>query len=377
MTNNLPPLPPGFTLLQDDTPPMPRVPPPPPGFTLEAAPAPLPDRDNFLGKVDTVMRGAADVLSWGTADEIAASLNSGSLFGANDGLWGNYDEELKQQRGIDADDAQNRFGPRLGGQIGGGVLGALALGRAGGSLAANAAQAGKGWLPRLMGGAADGGIAAGLYGLGSGEGLKDRLQKAAYYAPLGALFGVGGEGLAMSAGALWRSLVGGADDVARGLNPAANVDEAAQFGIDLSRGQATQSVKQAGIEDQLRNQGYMAGFDEAQKHAVGEAVDGIQTRLAGSGRPVPNGSTAWETVQADCAARVTGLRPPGRTLMKRRSTIPTFWYRARLYRRCRSSSVRSSMKAKSSLTRCTTWVPQRLCNSSMIISAACLRLVVM
>ncbi|MGO4838667.1 hypothetical protein AB4144_41105, partial [Rhizobiaceae sp. 2RAB30] len=188
-----------------------------------------------------------------------------------------------------------------GGNVGGAITNAIAAVRGGASLAANAAQAGKGWFPRLMGGAADGGIAAGLYGLGSGEGLKDRLQKAAYNAPLGAAFGIVGESLATGAGSLWRSLVSGADDVARGLNPAANVDEAAQFGIDLSRGQATQSVKQAGIEDQLRNQGYMTAFDEAQKRAVGDAVEGVQTRLAGSGRPVPSASTAWETVQ-------TGLR---------------------------------------------------------------------
>lgn len=315
MTNNLPPLPPGFTLLEDDIP-QPRVPPPPPGFTLEAEPAPLPDRDNFLGKVDTAIRGAADVLSWGTADEIAASLNSGSLFGANDGLWGNYDEELNQQRGIDADDAQNRFGPRLGGQIGGGVLGALALRRAGGSLAANAAQAGKGWLPRLLGGAADGGIQAGLYGFGSGEGLKDRAESAAYNVPLGVALGTAGEGIATGFGAGWRALFGGADDVARGVSPAANVKEAAEFGIPLSRAQATRSVAQANIEDQLGSQGTMQAFKAGQDEAVKESVGTVQSRLAGNNRPVPGQTSAWEAVQSGIRNTRDALKAAGKEAYK-------------------------------------------------------------
>lgn len=49
------------------------------------------------------MAGAArrDWVDWKTgeiADDIAASFRSGSLFGLNDGLWGNYDEALKQEQ---------------------------------------------------------------------------------------------------------------------------------------------------------------------------------------------------------------------------------------------------------------------------------------
>jgi len=60
-------------------------------------------RDSFLGKVDATMRGAADMMSFGFADEIAAGLGTGF------GYLGDYDKELARQRGIDDAASENRF----------------------------------------------------------------------------------------------------------------------------------------------------------------------------------------------------------------------------------------------------------------------------
>ncbi|XAI96522.1 hypothetical protein [Microcystis phage Mae-JY35] len=130
--------------------------------------APADPRDSLMGKVDTVMRGAADTLSLGMADEIAAGLGTGF------GFLGDYDAELQRQRGIDAADAEDRFGYRLGGQVAGGVGGGVGLARSGLSLGANAANAGQNLGRVAVGGAADGAILGGLHGAGSGEGLAGR-----------------------------------------------------------------------------------------------------------------------------------------------------------------------------------------------------------
>ncbi len=82
-------------------------------FRPEAA---APDaRDSFMGKGDAIVRGAADMASFGFADEIAAGLGTGF------GYLGDYNAELDRQRGIDKSDTENRFGYRLGGQIAGAV----------------------------------------------------------------------------------------------------------------------------------------------------------------------------------------------------------------------------------------------------------------
>lgn len=292
----VPPPPPGFQLV-----PMKsgdggaEVPPPPPGFELVSQP----DRSGFMGKLDTVVRGAADMASFGMSDEIAAAGDAlaNPVFGTgNDG--GNfserYDRNLADQRATDRADEEERFGYRLGGQVGGGVGSAVSLARGGLSFAANAAQSGKGWLARLLGGAADGAIGAGAYG--AGEDAKDRFTKAAANAPLGAGLGAVGEGVATAAGALYRRVLQGAGDVAPGVNPVANVSEAEQFGIPLSRAQATRSVPQANIEDQLRSQGDMATFDDAQRAAVGRSVDDVQGRIAGQQPRITGQADPYETV---------------------------------------------------------------------------------
>ncbi|BCH22086.1 hypothetical protein [Mesorhizobium sp. L-8-3] len=321
--SNIPPLPPGFRLLDEEQAQMQgpataaqaaggakagqTIPPPPPGFSM------LPDtpQDSAgIRQARTGAQGFADLVTFGLADEAAAAV--GSLGGMLPGGHGKgYSELLDEIRGQSEAEAAEFPKTNLAGKVTGGVSGGVAAVRGGLSLAANAAQAGKGWLPRLLGGAADGGIAAGLYGFGSGEGVKDRLQQAAYNAPLGAAFGAGGEGLVMGLGAGWRSLFSGADDVARGINPAANVAEAGQFGIPLTRAQATRSIKQANIEDQLGATGAMQSFKEGQTQAVDDALGAMQGRLAGSNRPVPDAATAWDSVQSGLRGTRDRLKAAG------------------------------------------------------------------
>lgn len=130
-------------------------------------------RDSFMGKVDSVMRGAADTLTLGLSDEISAGLGTGF------GILGDYDAELARQRGIDKADAEDRFGYRLGGQIGGGAIGGAGLAKSGLSLGANAVNAGQGLGRVALGSAADGAILGALQGAGSGEGLEGRLASGA------------------------------------------------------------------------------------------------------------------------------------------------------------------------------------------------------
>ena len=290
--------PPGFELIQDNEPGQAAAP-PPPGFELVDPEDG--NRDTFMGKIDTVARGAADLASFGLADEIAAGGDAlfNPIFGTgNEGesIGDRYSKNLESQRATDQADEQGRFGYRLGGQIVGGVGGGVAIAKGGLSLAANAAQSGKGWMARLLGGSADGAIAAGAYGAGSGEGIADRAGKAAQNVPWGAGMGLLGETAATGAGALYRRGFQGAGDVAPGVNPAANVADAEQFGIPLSRAQATRSVPQSNIENQLRSQGAMSEFDTAQRAAVGQSVDDVQSRLAGSNARIPGQASAYDDV---------------------------------------------------------------------------------
>jgi|GEM_PF-3133631 len=339
--SKIPAPPPGFVLM-DDEPTGGAMPPPPPGFELmpmedegeswspnaphpqqRVDPASIPTKGSLepydpslaervgqrlyqagravglpvsqmrrdAAALDAGVRGAADMASFGVADEFAASM--GSLTGVG-GEQGNFSGNLELQRATDERDAELHPIARGAGQIAGGVGNAVGLARNGLSLSANAAQRGKGWFARVMAGAADGGLAAGAYGAGSGEGTYDRIRKATDNIPAGAAFGAGGELVATGLGSLNRSVMQGAGDVARGVNPSTIVSEAEQFGIPMSRAQATQSVRQAGIEDQLRSQGAMQGFDASQREAIGQSIDQVQGQLASQGPRIASPSAAYD-----------------------------------------------------------------------------------
>lgn len=142
-------------------------------------------RDSFLGKVDAAVRGAADMATFGFADEIAAGLETGF------GYLGDYNAELDRQRGIDKSDTENRFGYRLGGQLAGAVAGPTMAAKGVGQAAALGAAQG------------------GAYGFGSGEGgVIDRTKSAATGAMIGGAAGgaLGGLGNAISRRAAGRSI---------------------------------------------------------------------------------------------------------------------------------------------------------------------------
>ncbi|WP_133304783.1 hypothetical protein [Mesorhizobium sp. DCY119] len=302
------PPPPGFELLEmnDLGHGVPQFAPPgvegyDPATGLVTKPAPS------LSTAQAFANGAADVGTFGFGDEIAAGI--GTLADMLPGGHGEgYASILDDIRSRQKAGAEQHPIANVAGMVTGGVGSGFGLARGGLSLAARAAQGGKGWFARMLGGAADGGIAAGAYGAGSGEGTAGRLRNAADNVPLGLAFGAGGEAVATGLGAVARRIFSGADNVAPGANPAANVSLAQEFGIPLSRAQATRSVPQANIENQLRSQGAMSAFDQAQKEAVGQSISDVQSRLASGAPVIPGPASAYEGVPSALRGKRDALK---------------------------------------------------------------------
>lgn len=150
-------------------------------------------RDN--NNLDNAVRGAADSLSFGTADEIAA--------GANAALGGDYSGELKQQRAID-----KAGGPyRTGGQVAGALTGGVGLIKRGLSPAYNIAKSGGGLVPSATTSMMEGAALSGLHGFGSGEGgFENRKDQAGRQGTYGALFGLGAPVLSRGLGAAGKAI---------------------------------------------------------------------------------------------------------------------------------------------------------------------------
>lgn len=327
---NTPPPPPGFVLESNSA-----AVTPPPGFELlqeatgghenvpEYVPPGVEGYDSTTGEVHKPISasqsyglGVGDMLTWGVGDELAAG--PAALIDQLPGGRGRTYSQIKGEMRSDQREASAQHPyAHLAGQLTGGLAGTGSLVRGGLSLGANAARAGKGWLARLLGAGADGGISAAAYGFNSGEGLRDRAWQAANNAPLGVAFGLAGEGVASGAGSVYRSLFRGASDVAPGVNAAQSVKNAGEFGIPLSRGQATQSVAQAGIEDQLRNRGAMTKFDNAQREAVGQSIEGMQGRIANGAPVIPNQSAAYDSIPSALRRQRDSLKEAGQTRYER------------------------------------------------------------
>jgi hypothetical protein len=310
----IPPPPPGFVIEDAPTRQPAAMPAPPAGYTLQRAPghfdfdgSNIPGYDPATGLVAGNDRPPVQPAGDPNAfDALGYALSQGSTFGLSDevvaglktafGLAGDYDQSLAQER-ANLDAVHQKY-PwlSLAGEIGGGVLTGSTLARAGVSLGGRAAAAGKGWLTRLIGGVGDGTAMASAYGAGTGEGAADRANRAVAAMPYGAGGGLAGEALATGGGALLRRAFSGADDVARGANPAANVADARQFGIPLSRAQATRSVRQANIEDQLRSEGRLSAFDQGQREAVERSVGDVQGRLANGSPTIASPAAAYEAI---------------------------------------------------------------------------------
>lgn len=117
-----------------------------------------------LKRTDDLVRGAADALTFGYADEIAAKMDS--LTGGGQTGKTNYDEALKAQRQIDKDAS----GFRTAGQVVGSFVPVVK-----GVQAAQGATR----LARIGAGAGTGAIQGALYGSGSAEGdINDRIDGA-------------------------------------------------------------------------------------------------------------------------------------------------------------------------------------------------------
>lgn len=155
---------------------------------------------------DNMVRQVARGATFGFMDEIAASLRTGSLGGANQGLWGNYDQALSEERGRDRQFEQENPIAALGGQIAGGVAAPLAAVKQAATLGG-----------AVVRGALTGGAQGAATGFGEGEGgVGPRIDGATRGAAIGA--GVGG--------AVPLALAGGAA-VGRGVGRAVGIPSAA------------------------------------------------------------------------------------------------------------------------------------------------------
>lgn len=191
------------------------------------------DRNSVLGKIDAAVRGAADTLTFGLADEFAAGMNTGF------GFLGDYDAELARQRGIDQADTENRGGYRMGGQLAGGVVGGAGLVRAGLSPTARAINAGGGLGRISLASGGEGAALGALQGFGSGEGGGDsRLEEGKYGLVGGGLLGGAAPGIMQAAGSTVRNVV---SPFMTNPERAAAVNALAREGIETSAGQRTGS----------------------------------------------------------------------------------------------------------------------------------------
>ncbi|RAS13556.1 DUF3135 domain-containing protein [Ensifer adhaerens] len=146
--------------------------------------------DGIGRNVDSFMRGAADVVSLGFADEISAA--GGALTGVG-GEFGEYRKNLRRERIKQYQRDSSDPVASLAGRIAGGVTGGLGLARAGLSPTANAINRGASLGRVSAASAGEGAILGGAHGFGSGEG-DGRIKSAG----IGALVG-GGVGLAAPA----------------------------------------------------------------------------------------------------------------------------------------------------------------------------------
>lgn len=147
--------------------------------TPEGAVADRRDDNPILRRIDAGVRGAADVLSFGLADEIAAAGDAAIGRGNGETFGDRYRNNVAVQRGIDEADQEDVPVTRIAGQVGGGLTALPSLVRAGAPKVVNALRAG-------VGGAGYGGA----YGFGSGEGdFADRSPNALVGAGVGAATG--------------------------------------------------------------------------------------------------------------------------------------------------------------------------------------------
>lgn len=219
------------------------------------------------------------------------------------GFSGPYAESLEEQRGQREGLAEKYPGTTLGGTIGGAVAGGV-----GPSMAIKAPTV----LGRILQSALVGGGVGGFQGAASGEGTEGRLKGGATGAAFGAPLGAGGEAVISGVGKGVQRYLGAATRPAPGVVPAERITAAEEFGVPLTRGQATGNVDQQAYEEAARNaaRGRAAGhavrgFDEQQRTAIKGAQEGISESLGGAPAAIPE---TGEAVGAALKGKAAGLK---------------------------------------------------------------------
>jgi hypothetical protein len=251
--------------------------------------------DGFGRNVDSFMRGAADTLSLGMADELAAA--GGALTGIG-GEFGDYSRNLRRERiAQDQRDKQDQVAS-LAGRITGGVAGGVGLAKNGLSMTANAINRGSSLGRVAATSAGEGAILGGAHGAGSGEGVEGRLKGAGVGGAAGLLLG-GAAPLAVAG----VSKVGGmaAAPVTARLFPERYAERAIGEGVRRS-GMTVDDIAQALTRSQADEQGMFTVADAMgnsgqrmlstvartpnnERQAV---IEALQTRQAGQGDRLSN-----------------------------------------------------------------------------------------
>lgn len=144
-------------------------------------------------KLQSFVGGAADTLSWGAGDEMAAGI--GTLMGN-----GNYEQNLARQRELRDTLSQENPKTYVAGQVGGALAPALVTG----GTSSGSSLGGR----MLIGSATGAGQGAG-YGFNSADGdLSNRAWSAGTNALVGAGLGAGAPVLAKGIGATWNGIAG-------------------------------------------------------------------------------------------------------------------------------------------------------------------------
>lgn len=230
-----------------------------------------------LGTIDAAVRGAADAATFGFMDEIAAGLGAATGIG---GTYGDYEGNLKRQRGLDKVDEEVNKVARIGGQLAGGIGTGVGLARNGVTLMRGGMS-----LPVAVGaGAAEGALYGGAYGAGSAD--ENRLEGARDGAVTGALIGGAVPIIARGIGAATRPL-------ATPPERQAAVDVFQREGIPMSAGQRTGSKALRYSEGFLGDAPLSGGQATRAAEAQGEAfTDAAMRRIGAEGRATPENLSA-------------------------------------------------------------------------------------
>lgn len=296
-------LPPGFVLDGPAPAPAPAgAPGLPAGFVLDAGPAAAPSM------TETAVRGALQSLSLGFADEAYAAGKGAKSWWGGQGFGTGYDAGLAEYRSEDKAAATANPITDIAGRVGGAFAGAIP---AAGLITA----------PTLIGrmgqSAAVGAGMGGAQGAGEGETTESRVEGAARGGLIGGALGGAGEAVVSGVGSALGKLFGGAKAPAPGVVPAERIAEAAEFGVPLTRGQATGNVGQQAYEEAARNAARggpaaskVQAFDAQQSEAFQAARAGVSQALGGEAIPAP---AMGEAIQSAVTGRARELRSASQT----------------------------------------------------------------